>query len=237
MARYFRCGTSSSLRRSGCRIPHLASHRPGCRQSVRRAVPGGLAPLRANWVRAWSLRATRRRVVFPVLNAAGELVEIHGRAINPDEYGPKVITGGDLGAGVFCTSLQALEAETLVIVEAPIDALRLASAGCQHCRLWDVDSPVASAIGRISRLSDALAKLHIAEFRFVRCQTRLGEHRRRHIHAAKAPGWPNHPHGGQVSMPAPEPTKPPSPRLTASWRQSTPSKLLLRTRPRPCYGK
>ena len=89
----------------------------------------------------WSLRATSRRVVFPVLDAAGELVAIQGRAISPSEYGPKVITRGDLGAGVFCTSLQALQAETLVIVEAPIDALSLATAGCQAIAVCGTSIP------------------------------------------------------------------------------------------------
>jgi hypothetical protein len=89
----------------------------------------------------WLVRSTSRRVVFPILDAAGQLVAIQGRAISSDEYGPKVITRGDLGAGVFRTSSSALEADELAIVEAPIDALSLASAGCEALAVCGTSIP------------------------------------------------------------------------------------------------
>ena len=99
-----------------------------------------LAPLGADRVPAGG-RCAPRVDVSSFRSCGRELVAIQGRAISPSEYGPKVITRGDLGAGVFCTSLQALQAETLVIVEAPIDALSLATAGCQAIAVCGTSIP------------------------------------------------------------------------------------------------
>ncbi len=107
----------------------------------------------------WVLRATSRRVVFPVLDLAGQLTAIQGRVIASAEYGPKVLTRGDLSAGVFQTSQDALAGSFVVIVEAPIDALSLAAAGMQSVALCGTTLPSwlppALAFRRIALAFDA----------------------------------------------------------------------------------
>lgn len=89
----------------------------------------------------WVLRGTSRRVVFPVHDAGGDLTAIQGRVIGPDEYGPKVLTRGDLSAGVFRSSRSALDGAVVVLVEAPIDALSLAVAGVPAIALCGTSIP------------------------------------------------------------------------------------------------
>ena len=89
----------------------------------------------------WVLRATSRRVVFPVLDQNRRLTAIQGRVVAQAEYGPKVLTRGDLSAGVFQTSQDALAGAFVVIVEAPIDALSLAAAGMQAVALCGTTLP------------------------------------------------------------------------------------------------
>lgn len=77
---------------------------------------------------AWALSGTSRRVVFPIIDQAGERIGIQGRKIAADEYGEKMLTNGV--AGVFATSgAETLQVEQVAIVEAPIDALSLAVVG------------------------------------------------------------------------------------------------------------
>jgi len=81
-------------------------------------------------VGGWQLDGTSRRVVFPIVDQAGELVGIQGRAIDPEHHGEKVVTRG--WGGVFSTTGGMEDVATgqrAVIVEAPIDALSLATAG------------------------------------------------------------------------------------------------------------
>jgi DNA primase len=77
----------------------------------------------------WRLEGTSRRVVFPIVDRAGELVGIQGRAIDEDHLGEKVMTRGS--AGVFSTAPLAdvLKSSRVLIVEAPIDALSIAAVG------------------------------------------------------------------------------------------------------------
>lgn len=77
----------------------------------------------------WILNGTSRRIVFPIRDRAGKLVAVQGRVIGPNECGPKIVTRGDLGAGLFQSEPDALSSPLLVLVEAPIDALSLAVAG------------------------------------------------------------------------------------------------------------
>jgi len=97
--------------------------------------------------------------VFPVLDLAGQLTAIQGRVIASAEYGPKVLTRGDLSAGVFQTSQDALAGSFVVIVEAPIDALSLAAAGMQAVALCGTTLPSwlppALAFRRIALAFDA----------------------------------------------------------------------------------
>jgi hypothetical protein len=107
----------------------------------------------------WVLQATSRRIVFPVFDQRGELTAIQGRVIAPGEYGPKVLTRGDLTAGVFRTSREAFRSSPVVIVEAPIDALSLASAGVPALALCGTSlpgwMPRALAFRRIALAFDA----------------------------------------------------------------------------------
>lgn len=89
----------------------------------------------------WILRGTSRRVVFPVQSDGGDLAAIQGRVIGPDEYGPKVLTRGDLSAGVFRSSRSALDGPLIVVVEAPIDALSLGVAGVPAVALCGTSIP------------------------------------------------------------------------------------------------
>lgn len=70
----------------------------------------------------------RPAVVFPIRNAAGDLVAVHGRHTD-GRTDPKAHTCGPLGTGVFWTSEEVRQADTIAIAEAPIDALSLAAAG------------------------------------------------------------------------------------------------------------
>ena len=69
-----------------------------------------------------------KRICFPIRNQAGEVVAMSARAIDNDYLDPKQVVRGYKSLGVFAT-LGALETDTLIVVEAPIDALSLAMAG------------------------------------------------------------------------------------------------------------
>jgi hypothetical protein len=129
-----------------------ASHDPGAEYLAARGISRQVAAASdaryvarwPHWVRSpngeWVLQSSSRRVVFPVHDRIGQLVAIQGRVIDADEYGPKVITRGDLGAGVFVTC-GAFQGKVLVIVEAPIDALSLATAGLPAVALCGTNVP------------------------------------------------------------------------------------------------
>jgi len=99
----------------------------------------------------------RPAVVFPIRDRAGELVAAQGRYIDGGEQ-PKARTLGDLKRGVFATP-GALEAATLTVVEAPIDALSLAVAGIPAFALCGTNAPdwlaVAAAFRRVHLGFDA----------------------------------------------------------------------------------
>ncbi len=69
-----------------------------------------------------------KRVVFPIHNQEGQLIALSARAISTDCLDPKQIVKGYKSLGVFTTP-GALDSDTLIITEAPIDALSLAMAG------------------------------------------------------------------------------------------------------------
>ncbi len=69
-----------------------------------------------------------RRVVFPINNQEGKLVALSARAIDDFYLDPKHTVKGQKSLGVFSTP-GALDSDTLIITEAPIDALSLATAG------------------------------------------------------------------------------------------------------------
>jgi DNA primase len=77
-------------------------------------------------------------VLFPVRDRATALVAVHGRHV--DNGQPKAHTAGDLKSGVFATP-GALAAAHVVITEAPIDALSLATSGVPALALCGTSWP------------------------------------------------------------------------------------------------
>ena len=69
-----------------------------------------------------------KRVCFPVKNQCGEVVAMSARVVGNDSLDPTQIVKGYKSLGVFATP-GALESDTLVITESPIDALSLATVG------------------------------------------------------------------------------------------------------------
>jgi hypothetical protein len=55
--------------------------------------------------------------------------------------GPKMLTRGELGAGVFQTDDEALDEPLVIVVEAPIDALTLRVAGVPSVALCGTNLP------------------------------------------------------------------------------------------------
>jgi DNA primase len=82
------------------------------------------------------VEATDRRVVFPMTDADGEFIALHGRAIDARHCGSPKISKGDKSLGVFQTA-DALESEIVAIVEGPVDAMALYQCGM----------PVAAIVG------------------------------------------------------------------------------------------
>jgi len=84
-------------------------------------------------------------VLFPVLDRLGRMVGVNGRHINPTVT-PKTRSAGKISGGVFQTT-GALDAEQLVITEAPIDALSLATVGIPAVALCGTHAPEWLQIG------------------------------------------------------------------------------------------
>lgn len=94
----------------------------------RRAVPRPVGALDQRRERRVAPRGDRR-VVFPIVDKVGELIGIQGRKIANSEPGEKMLTNGRGGIFVVGTAWPLGEVECVAIVEAPIDALSLATAG------------------------------------------------------------------------------------------------------------
>lgn len=77
----------------------------------------------------WVLKGTDQRVVFPIYDVLGNLVAIHGRAINSDHFASAKITRGDKSNGIFLSDAQALKNEVVAVCEGAIDAMALAVGG------------------------------------------------------------------------------------------------------------
>lgn len=98
---------------------------PGEQYLQERGIPVELAlQARARFHPAWFGRPA---VLFPVRDQTGKLVAAQGRYTDGQDN-PKTRSAGSVSRGVF-TTLGALEADRLAVVEAPIDALSLAAAG------------------------------------------------------------------------------------------------------------
>lgn len=83
---------------------------------------------------------TDSRAVFPLYDRARNLVAINARAASETFFEPKQQTLGEKKRGLFATP-GALEADPLVITEAPIDALSLAACGVPAVALCGTDPP------------------------------------------------------------------------------------------------
>ena len=75
-------------------------------------------------------------VIFPIRNRAGDIVAAQGREIG----GAGKFSFGPKSQGIFATA-GALEANRLIIAEAPIDALSLAVAGYSAIALCGTSGP------------------------------------------------------------------------------------------------
>lgn len=91
-------------------------------------------------VNRWQLAGTDQRVVFKLVDQAGELVAVSARAIDGNFIEPKVDTRGEKRRGLFVTP-GALDSDVLLITEAPIDALSLASVGYPATALCGTTGP------------------------------------------------------------------------------------------------
>lgn len=91
-----------------------------------RGIPADFAERQGvGFVRRWL--PDRPGILFRIVDRAGELVAAQGRYVDGRED-PKARTSGELKSGAFLTA-GSLEADRLVVCEAPIDALSLALAG------------------------------------------------------------------------------------------------------------
>jgi hypothetical protein len=88
----------------------------------------------ARFCQAWFGRSA---VLFPIRNAKGALVAAQGRYLTSNSI-PKALTGGPVGAGVFCADGR-VGGPITVISEAPIDAMSLAAAGLPSVALCGKD--------------------------------------------------------------------------------------------------
>lgn len=127
---------------------------PGAFYLVQRGIPADLAA--AAGVQYHPRWFGRPAVLFPMLDRRGELVAMHGRFL--DDRNPRMRTAGEKQAGAFMMP-DALLAEPLVVVEAPIDALSLAVAGVAAIAFcgtaWPEWLPKAAAFRAVYVATDA----------------------------------------------------------------------------------
>jgi hypothetical protein len=79
---------------------------------------------------------SRPAVLFPLVNGDGQFIAAHARFL--DSNSPKALTLGKRSLGLFVATNDALEADTIAICEAPLDALACAVAGCSAIAICGV---------------------------------------------------------------------------------------------------
>lgn len=89
------------------------------------------------WSHDWG--RVRDCALFPFGDSEGTLVAFQARAIDAAPDGHRAY--GLKNAGVFLASSQALKSETVILCEAPIDALSVAACGITAVALGGVVSP------------------------------------------------------------------------------------------------
>jgi hypothetical protein len=82
---------------------------------------------------SWSQRGPA--IVFACRDAAGAVVALQGRFLEPREGSPKAISVGRISAGIFATR-GAMKAPKVAITEAPLDALSFAACGLPAIALF-----------------------------------------------------------------------------------------------------
>jgi hypothetical protein len=103
---------------------------------TRRGVPGAIAE--SADVRALILFG-RAFAVFPFCDLTGAPVAFQARAIDRQPNGHRAY--GTKSAGIFSTNADALKSETVIICEAPIDALSLSACGFEAIALGGTAAP------------------------------------------------------------------------------------------------
>jgi DNA primase len=77
----------------------------------------------------WKSLGSDKRVVFPIYDEAGDLIAIHGRAIDSYHIASSKITKGDKSKGLFLSDANVLRREKIAICEGSIDAMALQILG------------------------------------------------------------------------------------------------------------
>lgn len=119
---------------------------PGASYLLRRGIAAQLAErCRVRYARSWYRRPA---VLFPVRDMTGKLVAAQGRFLQPSGD-TKFITLGQLRHGVFWTPQR--DGAPLVVAEAPLDAMALATLGYSAVATCGTSCPAllrAAAQGR-----------------------------------------------------------------------------------------
>ncbi len=89
----------------------------------------------------WLLVGVDKRVVFPITDNNGELIAIHGRAIEENYFASPKITKGDKSLGVFLSQPAALNSKITAICEGAVDALALAACGVSAVAMTGTTAP------------------------------------------------------------------------------------------------
>ncbi len=114
---------------------------------ARRGIPDATSEAaNARVLRLHSGGYARDYVAFPFCDRDGAPVAFQARAIDDKPDGHKA--HGTKSAGVFSTCADALKAESVILCEAPIDALSLAACGFEAVALGGTAAPawIASAL-------------------------------------------------------------------------------------------
>ena len=118
--------------------------RRGIPATVSRAANCGYAANWEHWEKReekWLLVGVDKRVVFPITDKRGELVAIHGRAIEENYFASPKITKGDKSLGVFLAQPGAPPAKITAICEGAVDALALAACGVSALAMTGTTAP------------------------------------------------------------------------------------------------
>lgn len=116
----------------------------GVPPQISRAAGCGYAANWEHWEKReekWTLVGVDKRVVFPICDQNGELVAIHGRAIDESHYASPKITKGDKSLGVFLAQPNAVGTKITAICEGATDALALAACNVSAIAMTGTTAP------------------------------------------------------------------------------------------------